>query len=327
MGWRGTLRTIEAEMRRSARETERRQKQRAKIQALNDAENTVNAFEEYIEQITSIHTECNSEEIHWEEKISKKPPIEPKHTNDNETKAKNKLDTFKPNLLNKILRNENKRRNALQQNIIKASTKDDEEYQERLDKYRDKYSMWEKEKDIAERLLKNDPQAYIDIIREFNPFTGIEKLGSGLQCNVDDIGNLTINVNIHSEEVIPKEKYSLRQSGTLSTKNMSKGEFNELYQDYVCSCALRVARELYILLPIDRVLVNANDNLLNPETGHLEEQTILSVIFVRKTFETLNLDGIDPSDSMKNFLHNMKFKKTSGFEVVQPQIIKVVEAA
>ena len=36
-----------------------------------------------------------------------------------------------------------------------------------------------------------------------------------------------------------------------------------------------------------------------------------------ETIEKLNLDMIDPSDSMRNFIHNMNFKKTSGFTAVE----------
>ena len=327
MGWKGTVRAIQADMRRAAREADRKQKIQAKLKAMDDAQSAVRAFENYIEGITSIHTDCNSEIMDWQDTASQRPPSEPKRSNDSEAEAKRKHDGFKPRLLNKLLRNEAKKREKLKQAIIAATTKDEEKYQDRLTEYRNKYALWEKKKNLAERLLNKDPQAFIDTIRELNPFTSIEKLGSGLQFTVDDRGNLTASISVHSDEVIPKEKYSLRQSGTLSTKEMPKGEFNTLYQDYVCSCILRVAAELYALLPIERVLINAKDNLLNPKTGHIEEQTIVSVMVMRKTFEALNLNNIDPSDAMKNFLHNMRFKKTSGFDVVEPVTYEEVEAA
>jgi hypothetical protein len=327
MGWKGTVRAIQADMRRAAREADRKQKIQAKLQALDDAQSAVRAFENYIENITSIHTECNSEIMDWQDTANQRPPSEPKRSNDSEEEAQRKHDGFKPRLLNKLLRNEAKKREKLKQAITAATIKDDEKYQDRMTEYRNKHALWEKKKNLAERLLNKDPQAYIDTIRELNPFTSIEKLGSGLQFTVDDRGNLTASISVHSDEVIPQEKYSLRQSGTLSTKEMPKGEFNTLYQDYVCSCVLRVAAELYALLPIERVLINAKDNLLNPKTGHIEEQTIVSVMVMRKTFEALNLNSIDPSDAMKNFLHNMRFKKTAGFDVVEPIAFDEVEAA
>jgi len=90
-----------------------------------------------------------------------------------------------------------------------------------------------------------------------------------------------------------------------------------LYQDYVCSVALRVAGELLALLPFQTVVVTATDKLLNSTTGHIEEQPILSVAIPRSTLDDLNLGLIDPSDSMQNFIHNMNFKKTKGFTAIE----------
>ncbi len=47
----------------------------------------------------------------------------------------------------------------------------------------------------------------------------------------------------------------------------------------------------------------------------MEEQPILSVAIPRNTIDGLNLDTIDPSDSMGNFVQNMDFNKTTGFRV------------
>ncbi|WP_235369372.1 hypothetical protein [Pseudomonas fluorescens] len=111
----------------------------------------------------------------------------------------------------------------------------------------------------------------------------------------------------------------LRQVGTrLIRQGVLSGRlrFNELHQDYVCSCALRVGRELLAILPDDLVIVTALDNVLNSSTGHMEEQPILSVAFSRLTVDGLNLETIDPSDAMKNFVHTMSFKKGAGFSAV-----------
>jgi hypothetical protein len=71
------------------------------------------------------------------------------------------------------------------------------------------------------------------------------------------------------------------------------------------------------ILPDNLVVVTAVDKVLNSATGHIEELPILSVLVSRPTLEALNLDAIDPSDSMKNFVHHMSFKKTMGFAPVQ----------
>lgn len=94
---------------------------------------------------------------------------------------------------------------------------------------------------------------------------------------VHEGGVLEAKLAIHGSHAIPSEIKSLLKSGKLSTKAMPGGRFNELHQDYVCSCALRIGRELLAILPDELVIVTAMDNVLNSSTGHMEDQPILSV--------------------------------------------------
>lgn len=127
---------------------------------------------------------------------------------------------------------------------------------------------------------------------------------------------LCIDLNVYSQNIIPTKSKNLLKSGKLSLKDIPKNQYNEIYQDYVCSAILRVAREIFALLPIDKVIITAEDELLNKSTGHKELLPIVSVLIFKETFETLNLDLIDTSDSMLNFVHNMDFKKTTGFKAI-----------
>ncbi len=146
---------------------------------------------------------------------------------------------------------------------------------------------------------------------------GIAAIGSSLSINIGESSIIEVTINTHGNDIIPNEVKSLLKSGRLSVKKMPKGKFNELYQDYVCSCVLRVSCEIFSIFPDEKVFVTAVDKLLNTKTGHLEESPILSVCFSRNTLHSLNLDSIDPSDSMDNFVHKMSFKKTKGFEAVE----------
>ena len=67
---------------------------------------------------------------------------------------------------------------------------------------------------------------------------------------------------MNSDHVIPRAAKSLLKSGKLSVKQKPKGAFHELYQDYVCSATMRVAREALALLPVQTVVVDAKGNLL-----------------------------------------------------------------
>ena len=80
---------------------------------------------------------------------------------------------------------------------------------------------------------------------------------------------------------------------------------------------LRVANETFALLPLETVIVTAVGDVLNTQTGHLDVKPLLSVVIPRSTLRRLDLEAIDPSDSMRNFVCRMDFKKNKGFMVVE----------
>lgn len=153
----------------------------------------------------------------------------------------------------------------------------------------------------------------------FNPFEDIAELGADIMYNIEkDLFDIEFSVN--DIDIIPPFELKLTSTGKLSKKEMPKTRYNELYQDHVCSAALRIAREVFAHLPIDYVRVNAVGRLLNSSNGLIEKKIILSVIFVVESIRTMNIYQIDPSDSMSNFIHNMKFNKSNGFsEVIKAQ--------
>ncbi len=201
--------------------------------------------------------------------------------------------------------------------IEKAKTEDEVQYQRATKEHEQQYADWKDGKVFAQWVLSGEVQAFAEAIQEFNPFSELSDLGSTNRFQVEDSQSVMAVFQVHGEQVIPRESKSVLKRGKLSVKKIPKRRFYELYQDYVSSCVLRLANELFALLPIGSVVITASDDLLNSQTGHLEDQAILSVAIPRKTFETLNLEKIDPSDSMKKFVHRMDFKKTSGFSPVE----------
>jgi hypothetical protein len=315
MGWRGFLRAVEADMRRSARASEKREKIEQKIANLNHASEVVSTFNNAIETMTSLHKQAPKYNFDWST-IYDEEPIEPVRLTTNEAAAQSKFNNFQPGFIQKVFGLEERSKLKLQKAIKLSADKDEEWFQSELSIYNQRDNDWSKKKQYAEKFLSKDFSSYIELIQEYNPFINIGDLGTEIGFSVNDKGTLTANIQLHSEGIFPKEKYTIRQSGTLSNRQMPKGEFYSIYQDYVCSCILRIASELFALLPLQYVIINAKDHLLNASTGFKENQTILSALVVRETFEKLNLSQTDPSEAMKNFKHIVKFKKTTGFESV-----------
>ncbi|HPY73066.1 MAG TPA: hypothetical protein PK377_07695 [Methanothrix sp.] len=324
MGWKGTVRSIgaasrrmERESRRRSRELEKQQHQIEKMQELERAAYEVEVYENYIERLQSMHKEC-SETCDWEEITLMKPPERPNKLRIHESDAQSALDNYKPGFRDKLLKKSEDLRQKLVNEVEYAKETDEREYQEALEQHALNYSDWEVSLKIAEKMISGDLKAYFDAIEQANPFEELTGVGSGIEFKMGKESIMNAILHVNGDHVIPSEAKTLLKNGKLSIKPIPKGKFYEIYQDYVCSSVLRVAREFYALLPADMLIITAMTDLLNTKTGHIEEQPILSAVIPRKTLKNLNFETLDPSDSMGNFVHQMNFKKTKGFSAIEP---------
>ncbi len=316
MGWRGILRSMAAESRRSAREYEREQKRLAKKAALEDAIYEVEEFEEGIKSLITLHHTCLAD-CDWEKIEAELPPVAPEKLYNNELKAEQQLSKFKPNIFHKLFKLTESKLHKLKLNIVKAQEKDIKEYEEKIDAYKRDFLSWEKSQKLARGVREGDFDSYIEALKTINPYDEMDDFVKKVEFSPKDKQSGEVTVFSRGQDIIPNEVKSLMSSGRVSTKKMPSSRFYEIYQDHICSCALRVARELFAALPLETVCITVLERLVSAQTGHLEDQPILSVIIHKKTLEGLEFLQLDPSSSMRNFICNMNFKKTTGFEPVE----------
>ncbi|SOD42574.1 hypothetical protein [Nitrosovibrio sp. Nv4] len=323
MGWKGTVRSIGVAYRAAERDAKRRQrgleqqrKQYEKMQELEQAAYEVDVYQNHIDVIQSVHKECGTL-VDWKAMASAPEPEKPKNLREREARTKAIAANYQPGFTDKLFKREDKKRKKLADEISKAIEDDESENINKIENWEREYSDWSKDAQLARGILNNDIKSKLTAIEKLDPFSEISTLGSSLSFKIAENSMIETTINIYGVEVIPNEVKSLLKSGHLSVKQMPKSQFNEIYQDYVCSCVLRVANELFSILPDEMVFVTAVDKLLNSKTGHLEEAPILSACVSRNTLQSLNMDNIDSSDCMSNFIHNMSFKKTKGFEAVE----------
>ena len=322
MSWKSTLNSMATAQRRAERESKRRQrelerqrKQLEKMEELERAAFEVEEYENYLDVLMSIHKDCGPP-WNWQQISESQRPQEPQRKHSHELKAKAAHQSYAPGVSDKLLRRSDKKREELKAAIGLAAANDQREYELALAEHGEAVADWKEQTTLAARILAGDPDAFVHAIESVDPFTELSGLGSSVNFSCEDPKLIEATLFPHGEDVIPSESKSLLKSGRLSVKNMTKIRFYELYQDYVCGAALRVARELYALLPIEMSIITEVMPLLNSKTGHMEDQPILSVAIPRRTLESLNFDYLDPSDSLQNFIHNMNFRKTKGFASV-----------
>lgn len=314
------IRRMEREQQRQAREAAKRFKEQQKLEEIENAKQAVLDWENYVDTIQSVHKNC-TEPIDWKQIENTEKPVEPIKENTNELIAKNKLDNFKPSFFDKIFGSTQKKINRLKENLRKSKQKDEKQYDLKHKDYLRELSNWEELQKINQGIKNKKVEDYKNALEYFKPFSDIGELGTQISFNIND-NFIDIDLHVNSLEVIPDYELKQTASGKLSKKNMAKSKFNELYQDHICSASIRVAREVFAYLPVDCARINAVSEIVNTKTGHLEKQPILSVIFPPQTIDKLNLETIDPSDSMENFVHNMKFSKTKGFSIVEKVELK-----
>ncbi|SKC77636.1 hypothetical protein [Ohtaekwangia koreensis] len=306
------VRSAERDQQRRMREAAKFYRLQAKAREINDVTDAVAQYEDYIEVLQSVHKDC-SDYIDWDSIMNEPPPPQPIRNSKNEDEATLILASFQPSLFDRLFGLAKDKVKKYRDAVEYAKGMDEKKYQSAADKYNE----WKIMQEISKDVLAKIPAGYTRALDFFKPLNDISELGSKLELSLTS-DHVTVDLFVKNDEVIPN--YILTQTGTgkLSKKNMPISKFNELYQDHVCSCILRVGREILAYLPVKFVIVNAKAALLNTATGQIEDQVIISAAIPPETLVKLNFETLDPSDCLRNFIHKMKFSKITGFIAVEP---------
>lgn len=277
MSWAAAQKRLEATRKRDERASLKRQKElerilkeQAKLSAQEQARLEVEAFENTLEVLLSIHKEA-SPKFDWMEALCALPPH--------------------------MLANSN------------------------LATYEQELAEWQKMRSLAKRVLAGDETAYGEALRELSAFGELSTLGSSIAFRVENSRLIECELLVNGRSAIPAEIKSLTTSGKLSVKSMPKTRFHEIYQDYVCSCVLRAARESLALLPVDSVIVTALVPTMQPSTGTNVDMPILSAVIPGRSLDRLDFARLDPSDSIENFTHRgdvTASRKSGEFTAIAP---------
>jgi hypothetical protein len=314
MGWQGTLRAIRATERRQQREAQKRQrelerraKDQAKLSAIEQARLAVETYENQLEVLLSVHKQ-QGETWDWIALAASLSPLPPQRNSHHEFRARQQLEV-------------STRQEDQSAVIERARLLDEQEFQDAHVRYTQDKTEWEKMTGLARRILAGEHKAYIEALVDLNSFEEISHLGSSLHFTIHTPKLVECQLKVNGRQAIPSEIKSLTATGKVSVKAMPKARFHEIYQDYVCACVLRVAREVLALLPADTLLVTASADELDSRTGQIVEQPVLSAAIPQVDVARLDFERLDPSDAMENFVHRGDFKasrRTGAFETIVP---------
>lgn len=150
-------------------------------------------------------------------------------------------------------------------------------------------------KSLAQDVINGDIETYLKLVSDLNPLNDLMEYGSEFECGTDDPRMIGVHFTVNSQRVLAL------------VRALPREQYNSLLQDYVCGCAIRIARDMFALLPVRHILVEASDG----------NDDILSVDFTRAAFLGLDFDALDPSDTVQSFEYRMEYSAAEGFSPVE----------
>lgn len=284
---------------------EKWQKEQEKIQQLSRAQEEVAFHEELVNDLISLHL-YSDDIIDWKHLSMIPEPFVLGCSGPKEKQARDAYEKFQPSFLDKLLKKTDFKKNRLRDQIEISINEDKKAYE-----------SWKETNTISNKVLEGDLESYEEVIQEFDPLGDLTEYGSGFNIGLVDSETIEVDFHINYENIVPNESKKITSTGKVSTKKLSMSAYYEIVQDFVCSAVLRVALDIFATLPVEKIALHVLENRIDDSTGHNEEISILSTEIDRTTLYSLNLDSIDPSNSMTNFNTRMSFLKTKGFKPVE----------
>lgn len=130
---------------------------------------------------------------------------------------------------------------------------------------------------MAPRILSGDVDAYLEVIERMRPVDDLALYSGDFEFGTDNPAYIEVEFVASPERVL------------------RDGISDALLEEFVSAVAVRVARDLFALLPVKKVLVHVEIN----------GSTVLSVIFIRNQLCTLNFRNESANAIVKRFPHQV----------------------
>ena len=210
MGWKGTMRSINAACRAAERESQRRyrelqrqEKEFSKMQVLEQAAYEFERYESTIDCLLSVHKECFPV-INWTEISAQVQPQEPQPLKENKSVAELNLENYKSSWFDRLLGLEGGKRRKFAADISRAIVKDKQEYDAALARWTIELDECQREIELARGILNNDPETKLKAIEYLDRFADITELGSRISFAISH--NLVeCTISIRAKETVPVE--------------------------------------------------------------------------------------------------------------------------
>lgn len=120
-------------------------------------------------------------------------------------------------------------------------------------------------KGISHRILSGDIDAYLETIEKMRPVDDLLDYGSQFEFGTDNPKSMEVEFQINQHnDMIPE------------------GINSDLYNEYVAACTIRVARDLFALLPVRYVTVHVQSGEMSVLEAKFDKNTLQTIDFVHE---------------------------------------------
>jgi hypothetical protein len=240
MGWRGTVRTVVAAARqieqarqRQQRELLRQAKSHERLEVTRRAASEVAVHESYIDLLESVH-KGRIVAWDWRAILAAPPPPKPEHSDCFERTQRAREELNRPTLVDKLLGRTEAVLAASEAAIQRARAADTKRFQESESQFEE----WRRQRRTAERVLAGDLTAFREVLQAPQPLNEIPGVRIDIGVQFANSKSLEATLEVMSEDIVPTEDKTLLKTGNISLKRLSQSRRHEIYQNYVCGCAL-----------------------------------------------------------------------------------------
>jgi hypothetical protein len=280
----------------------------------------VRRFENHLALLTTVHLDCGPARD-WKTITMTAPPPEPVwvESESREAIARAALASYRPGFFEKLLGANIRIRAELEAAVHAARAADQDERGRALAAYRAAFEAWSTQTRLAQGVLNFELNACHAALEQAGAFDELRGFGATVRLLAAEQARATLVHRIEDADIVPRREVALSAGGSLAARHIDVARRDALFKEHVCSCALRIVREVFAVLPVAAVHVRAE--LSRPDAGgvRLPLASLLGVQFERSRFAGLHFDAIQPSAAFASFSHGMSVDGVGGIEVVEPR--------
>lgn len=130
---------------------------------------------------------------------------------------------------------------------------------------------------------------------------------------------MRVDLDLPEIEDLPTQKAILTSTSKLSVRNKTQKQLKEEYARCAIGLGFYLACNIFNLSPsIEIIDLSGYTQRISKKTGKEEDQYVYSVRFNRETIAKINMDMIEPTESIKNFHHRIDLTKTYQLREIEP---------